>query len=233
MNTNQLLAQLSYGEFNNLALSNEGDGTIRTRDMGKMLTFINDGLHDLYTKFLVKESVVTIQLYEYITNYLLVPRFAQSNQVQTDVSEAYILDNLRDKFKGDVGKIYAVFNDLGVELPINDETKMNSVFIRGKESITVPSPDPERVLFIHYQTTHPRITMQNLDEELDIHDTMIAALRSYVAHKLFLSIGSADAIHKAQEYQGQYIFQTQSLVAIDASGDSRFHFKQFKKGGWV
>lgn len=233
MNTRALLAQLSYGELSGLGLGNEGDGTIRTRDMGKVLTFINDGLQDLYTKFLVKESVVHVQLLDYVTNYILVPRFALSNAPQPDVAEPYILDNNRDKFKGDVGKIYAVYDSNGKERPINDETSLDSVFIRAKETLTVPIPDKNVVLFVHYQTTHPRITMENLDEELDIPDMLTPALRSYVAHKLFLSIGSADSLHKAQEYQGQYIFQTQALVGMDALANSRFKINTFSKGGWA
>ena len=75
--------------------------------------------------------------------------------------------------------------------------------------------------------------MDNLDEELDIPDKLVPALRSYVAHKLFLSIGSADSLHKAQEYQGQYIFQTQALVGTDALAESRFKINTFSKGGWI
>lgn len=233
MNTKGLLAQLSYGELSGLALGNEGDGTIRKRDMGKVITFINDGLQDLYNKFLVKESVVSLQLLDYVTTYHLVPRFAVSNAPQPDVPVPYIIDNNRAKFKGDVGKIYAVYDTAGKERPINDETSLDSVFIRGKDSITVPVPDGKLVLFIHYQTTHPQITMDNLDEELDIPDKLVPALRSYVAHKLFLSIGSADSLHKAQEYQGQYIFQTQALVGTDALAESRFKINTFSKGGWI
>ena len=82
MNAHNILKQLSFTEFRNLSLSNDGDGTIRKSDMGALLTYINDGMNALVTQFQVTEKVVHVQLYDHITTYHLLSRFAVSQQPQ-------------------------------------------------------------------------------------------------------------------------------------------------------
>lgn len=233
MNAQSILTQLSFNEFSNLSLSNDGDGTIRKSDLGKVLTLLNDGLLDLTSKFKIMEKVVHIELHEHITTYHLVPRFAESQQPQPDVSIPYILDKNRTPFKGDVNKVIAVWDSEGRQRKLNDENDKRSIFTMQKDSITVPFPEKDVVLFVHYQAAPLRITVNNLDEELDIPDSLVPALRAYIAYKMFISMGNNDSIRIGQEYQNQYILLINDLKGIDALSDSRFMHNTFEERGWV
>ena len=233
MNAQSLLSQLAFSEFANLALSNEGSGSIRKQDMGRVLTFLNDGLCELNTKFKLTEKVVHIQLHEFITQYHLLSRFAESQQPQPDVDFPYILDMNREPFKGDVLKVVVVWDDKGRERPLNDEADLRSVFTLNNQVLTVPYPEENTVLFVHYIAKPQTVTLDNLDEELDIPDYLVPALRMYVANRVFMSMGTNDSIRQGQEYQNQYLFALNDIQAANLNSDSRFVINSFEHRGWV
>lgn len=233
MNANSILTQLSFNEFSNLSISNEGSGIIRKDAIGKVLTIMNDGLIDLNTKFKVTEKIVHIRLFEHITTYHLVSRFAESQQPQPDVEVPYILDLNRTPFKGDVSKVTAVWDNQERQRPLNDENDLRSVFIMQKDSLTVPYPEDGVILFVHYQAMPMRITVDNLDEELDIPDSLVPALRAYIAYRWFMSMGTSDSMRIGQEYQSQYIMSINDLKGVDGLSDSRFNQSTFHERGWI
>lgn len=214
-------------------MSNDGDGTIRKSDMGKIITFVNDGLLELATNFKLAEKIVHVELHEHITNYHLIPKFAESQQPQNDVDIAYIHDMDRTPFKGDVLKILAVWDNQERERQLNDESDLRSVFTLVTDMITVPYPESGTVLFIHYKPKPQLITSDNLDQELDIPEYLVPALRMYVAHKVFMSIGTSDSIRTSREYQNHYIQLTHEIQDADAVSDSRFVENSFNRRGWV
>ena len=232
MNAQYLLSQLSYGEFSNLAVGNDGNGTINKANLGKVITYINDGLLALAIRFKLHEKVVHIQLYDHITNYHLLSRFAESQQPQPDVPFPYIQDSNRTPFKGDVLKITAVWDSRGRERQLNDETDLRSVFTLKPDMITVPYPEDDNVLFIHYSAKPQPVTTDNLNEELDIPDFLVPALRMFVAQKVFMSIGSGDNMRIAQDYQSQYSALLNDIQHVDALSDSRFVHGAFENRGW-
>lgn len=233
MNAHNILKQLSFTEFRNLSLSNDGDGTIRKADMGALLTYINDGMSALVTQFQVTEKVVHVQLYDHITTYHLLSRFAVSQQPQPHVDYPYILDLNGSPFKGDVNKVKAVWDNTGRKRVLNDESDMRSIFIMGKEAITVPYPENGVILFVHYQAKPMTVTVDNLDEEVDIPDSLVPTLRAYVAHRLFMSMGTSDSMRIGQEYQTQYVMLINDLKSTDALSDSRFTESPFYERGWI
>lgn len=233
MNTKSVIAQLSFGELSNLSMSNDGDGTIRNQDMGRVITFINDGLVDLSNKFRSKEATVHIELFEHITNYRLNSAYALSNTEVSDVKEKYILDNTREPFKNDVKKVMSVEDSLGRDRPINAPDSPLSVVIKEKDIITVPNPVNGQFLFVRYQSEHFRINMDNLDHDLDIPDSLVPALKLYVGYRVFSSIGTLDASNKAMEFLNQYVGYCNEMVNIDITGDSIIYQSNFKRNGWV
>lgn len=233
MNTRGILTQLSYGELSNLSMGNDGDGTIRQRDIGKVLNAINDGLSEMSGLFTLKDSVVHIRLLSFVNTYHFNSRFAISQQPQPDVPDAYIIDNNREPFKNDVRKVYAVYDSLGNNLPINDEDKENSVFIKGRDSITVPNPEDGVYIFVHYKSDHFRVTNENLGAELDIPNSLVPALKMYVASRIYGAMSTVDASNKSVEYLNHYLNMIKDLKNEDATTESRFKINQFNANGWV
>lgn len=233
MNTRGILTQLSYGELSNLSMGNDGDGTIRQRDIGKVLNAINDGLSEMSGLFTIKDSVVHIRLVDHITTYHLDSRFAISQQPQPDVDEPYIIDNNREPFQNDVRKIHSIYDSLGNLIPINDENKSNSVFINGRDSITVPDPVSGIYLFLHYKAQHFRVTVDNLSAELLIPNSLVPALKMYVASRIYGAMSTVDASNKSVEYLNHYLNIVKDLKNEDATSESRFKINQFDNNGWV
>ena len=81
----EFFKSLSYGELRQLAMSNDGDGTIRQKDQGTVLHYTNEALMILKTRFDVGMKDVLIELRKHITFYHLRKQFAES-QVDTSLS---------------------------------------------------------------------------------------------------------------------------------------------------
>lgn len=233
MNAQTLISELSFHQLANLAMSKDGSGTIRTQDMGKVIACINDGLRTLHEEFTILQKVVHIRLYEHITTYHLLSRFADSQQPQPDVAYPYIIDHNRSPFKGDVNKVTAIWDNQGRQRVINDENSLRSVFVMGPDSITVPYPEKDVILFVHYNAKPQLVSMESLDEELDIPSNLVPALKAFVASQIFLSIGSNDSARMAQVYENQYVSMVRMLKASDALAESKFTTNQFEERGWV
>src|SRR5690606_3596080 len=128
MKAQALLTQLAYSELASLSLSNEGSGVIEKSQLGKVLSFLNDGMLNLVPYFNGQIKEVMIEMHDHITNYHLVSRFASSQQPQEGVDYAYIKDSNRKPFKGDVAKITSVWDSYNRTRFINDEANYLSVF---------------------------------------------------------------------------------------------------------
>lgn len=233
MNTLAVLSDLSFTHLSSLAMSNDGSGTIRQQDMGKILSYLNDGLTQIFGEFAVKEKVMQIQLFEHITNYHLVSRFARSQQPQPNVDFPYILDHNRAPFKGDVNKVTAVWDNMGRNRVINDENNLRSVFIMAPDLLTVPYPEKDIILFVHYEAKPQRITMDNLDEEIDLPTSLFPALKAYIAAQVFMGIGSNDSVRISQGYENQYVSIIRMLKSSDALTESKFTARPFEERGWI
>lgn len=233
MNTLSILSDLSFTHLSSLAMSNGGSGTIRQQDMGKIISYLNDGLSQIFTEFTVKEKVLQLKLFDHITNYHLVSRFARSQQPQPDVDVPYIMDHNRTPFKGDVQKITAVWDNMGRQRVINDENSLRSVFIMAPDMLTVPYPENGVVLFIHYESKPQRITLDSLDEDIDLPTVLFPALKAYIAAQVFTGIGSNDSVRIAQGYENQYISIIRMLKSSDALTESKFTARPFEERGWI
>ena len=127
MNIEDLFRNLSYGELSNLALSVEGSGTIVESARPKIVTYANDALTRLHTRFPLRTKDVLIEMYAHITNYHLLPRFARSTSPQVE-KYPYILDLPLEPFVDEVIQIESVFDTYGCNLPLNDGGNCHSVF---------------------------------------------------------------------------------------------------------
>ena len=56
-----LFERLSFGELSNLAIGMEGAGTIRESDQRKVLAHVNDGLLQLYSRFILQTKYLFLR----------------------------------------------------------------------------------------------------------------------------------------------------------------------------
>lgn len=231
-----LFRSLSFGELTNLAISGNGSGTIVESQQPKIINYTNEALLRLYSRFVLKENDVLVQLYEHITFYHLMPRFALNFAPKTGEANEpirYLLDLPQEPFKDEVIKVLTIYDGVGREIPLNDEEKHNSCFTPQAKVIQVPQPLDETFLSVRYQQKHPKLSGDK-SEEITCPDILVGALTSYIAFKVFSHMNSADSTQKAQEFMGMYESLCAEATDRDLVNSSTSQSNtRFSRGGWI
>lgn len=218
-----LFARLSFGELSNLAMGMEGAGTIRETDKLKLLSYVNDGLLALHSRFILKEKLLIIEEQEHITHYHLIQKFAES---QACVEFPYIKDMAADPFLGDVIRILQVYDDCGNELVFNDIDNPCSLFTPSPQVLQIPSPVTGRPKHILYQARHVPIPEVLATSWVELPFVLEAALQAYVAHKVFSHMNGQDNMLKSQDHLATYESRCMEVEAKDlvmSSLSNSFH----------
>lgn len=201
MKLEDLFSRLSYGELSNLSIGNEGRGSIREEDIPKVVAHTNDGLLRIYSRFVLSTKQLLVEQVRHITNYHLIPKFAESTG--SDVEWPYIKDLPDEKFQGDLIRVLEVHDDRG-ELPLNDTGNPRSLFTPYPQVLQVPEPRAGKPLSIEYQARHITLNNEDLDQEILIPFVLEGALQSFVAYKIFSHMNGQDNQVKSQEHLNTY-----------------------------
>lgn len=189
MKLSDLFTKLSYGELSNLSIGCDGAGTIELAQQPKVVNYVNDGLTRLYSKYVLKEADVIIQLQNFITEYYLLDRYASNNPSPDPEDTLYILDYPSSPFEEDVIKIIRATDAEGNILSLNDPENKESFFTPQYNVLQVPFPIQDVIIGVVYQARHPIMTHTNLDATIDLPVSLYEALQSFVAHKIFFHMG--------------------------------------------
>lgn len=233
MNIEDLFRSLSYGELSNLSLSNDGSGTIVESARPKIIMYANDALTRLHTRFPLRTKDVLIQMYSHITNYHLLPRFAQNTKPQVE-KYTYILDLPLEPFVDEVLCIESVFDTFGCDLPLNDSGDPRSVFTPQPKVLQVPNPIAGAALNVVYRTKHDPLDHAKLDQPIFLPDTFHSALTAYIAYKVYSHMNTAEASNKAQEHLAFYESVCGEVKENDAINTSiSTTNERFSQRGWI
>jgi hypothetical protein len=236
MNVQNLFEDLSRGELSNLSLANDGNGTIQVAAQPKILLYANDALLRLYSRFVLKENVVLVQMHEHITFYHLLQKFAVNYVPLTAADDEpirYIRDLPLTPFEGDVLKVLSVFNFDGTQLPLNDDALQESLFSPQARVLQVPLPVQGKVLSVLYQARHRQLR-DNLEQVIELPDVLSSALTAYVAYKVFSHMGTQDSSVKAQEHLAIYEGICADVVEKDlVSSSISTSNTRFSNRGWI
>lgn len=229
-----LYKRLSLGELSNLASSGGGSGAIKEDKQEQVVQHINDGLLVLHTKFLLKQKDANIKLEEHITRYFLNSNYAQSNTASTEPYK-YILDSAEDPFTNDALKILDVApRDSSFKLPINNPTDPFSVFTPQPTVLQVPNPITDLIITVEYQAKPPRLFYTDYDKLVDIPDTLVPALCSYVGYRIYGNMNTEVSSAKAGEYFSIFnslCFEAEEKNTVNTSvvpNDSKFELRGWK-----
>lgn len=202
MKLEELFSRLSYGELSNLSIGNEGRGSIKEEDIPKVTAHVNDGLLRLYSRFMLSTKQLLIEQVRHITNYHLIPKYAESTG--SDVEWPYIKDLPDEPFLGDVIRILEVHDSVGREYVLNDKDDPNSLFTPAPQLLQVPTPKAGQALAILYQARHINLDNDDLDQEIFIPFVLEGALQSFVAYKIYSHMNGQDNQVKGQEHLNTY-----------------------------
>jgi hypothetical protein len=225
---------LSYGEFSNLAIGSEGSGTVTAAAQPRIVQHANEGLLRLYSKYILSEKDVIVELVEGITHYHLDSRFSETVYNPAEVEYPYIKDMGRETFANDVIRVLAVYDSLGNRLPLNDNELSNSVFTPQARVLQVPYFIEEVSLSILYQAQPPILSHLVPTAEVELPDVLVGALTAFVAWKVYSFMNTAEATGKAQEHKFRYEeicaeAVSEDLVATSISTTNN----RFAKRGWI
>lgn len=234
MNVSDLLTKLSIGELSNLSLSNEGDGTIVEDRQAKIISYINDGLLQLYSRFVLLEKMLIITMIEGTTSYYLLKRFAASRPASpTNTDPIYIMDAM-EPFEEDDIKILEVRDHYSRRVPLNDTMDAHSMFTPRPNMLQVPRPVPGMPLSVIYQAKHRKLEPGVMEAPVYLPEVLEEALLSYVAGKTYSHMNGQDNSAKGQEYMAKYEMHCNLVVDRDLVNNTPATTSEiFTLNGWI
>ena len=201
MQLSTLFRKLSRAELSNLHMSNEGSGQIQTSSIPKLIGYTNDALTTLFSRFRLSEKSVLVEMVEHITQYHLLPKYAESSESTEPYH--YIKDMIRDRFEGDVIKIIEVYDSQGRRRLLNDPDNRLSIFTPTPTTIQVPLPIAGEALAVSYQSNHRQLRDEGdniLGQFIDIPQIFERPLQAYVAYKVYSHMNSEEHKKIAAEH---------------------------------
>jgi len=173
MTASELIVLSRAGELRQLSPS------IRDDD-NTLIAFINLGLLELYKRFALKTEEALVTLVDGKTIYSL-------DGTDTDVSMG----------NGDYLYLIAAYGESDshddysmddITLPINVEDDIFSINTISYNKVQIPLITQGSVISLIYVPKPTKVTLNNLDEELDISDTFIEALLNYMGYRGYAAI---------------------------------------------
>lgn len=205
MEISALFRRLSYGELSNLSIAEEG-GTLAERKHPQIIQYANEGLLELYSRFVLKERSLVLELSSHVLNYHLMKEYAESSN-SSEVRHRYIKDCAEQPFKNDVIRILEVWDEDGCRLPLNDKDNPESLFTPQPTMLQVNKPEDGVQLAVVYQARH-RVLSDNadrlLDQKITLPFSLEGALQNFIAHKVYSHMNGQENIVKGQEYLAAY-----------------------------
>ena len=229
-----LLEDLAFGPLNNLAIGGDGKGVIPAHMEARVLSYINRSLLEMYSKFILveKEVVIRVMLDRTLyplrkihadSFYLPGPEWSQPACCCTpgsDVTEVcrcsnsvpkFIADSLAFPFEEDIIRILHVFDEDGIEVPLNDSSDAYSVFTPAPDVLQIPDPIDRTFFAVNYQARHRVLQPGECHQKIILPLGLKAALEAHVAYQVFSSMNGQEHTAKAQEYYSRY-----DLLCTDA-----------------
>ncbi len=158
-----------------------------------------------------------IQQYEHISNYVLNSKYALSNDDNGE-DDHYIVDSSLNPFEDDILRIEALYNEEGLEIPLNDMHDVDySYYLSSYNTIQVPYPDADNAFVVIYRANHAKIDTTLTDVtgvEIDLPDALEEALIYFVASKAFAIRSSTEAVNESANYYNKFL-QAMNDVTIN------------------
>jgi hypothetical protein len=218
MTLNELLTSLSYGNLSNLRVGGSGSGTIPDEHKAKVIGYVNQALLKLYTKFVLSEKELTLRAFDNSMSYPL--RKIHADTDSNNTAQKHIHDTEWDKFEGDVIKVLTVFNEIGDEIPLNREDDLSSFFTPYIDTLQIPKPRDGDVYFVQYQAKHSKLTLDDLEQEVNVPFSLTEALSDYVAYAAISPMNGPEHSAKAFEYLQKFEMQCDQVLQKDLVNSS-------------
>jgi hypothetical protein len=234
MRLSKIFEHLTHNTLSNLSIGHDDIGEVAPDKYPKLITLVNAGMIDLYTRFALRTRDITLQLSDGQNIYPLTTDYAESNL--QSVETKYILDGTSVySFNDDIISIDEVYNEIGDLVPLNNLNDSTSVFTPSPSVIQVPYTDRENVLILVYRALPDDISVGVIDpsqEEVELPMHFLEAITSFVAWKMYTPIDGADN-PKGRIHQGNYLAAIQLIERTNTGIEDIFTNTRFEDNGWL
>jgi len=221
MKFRELAERLLFGPLNNLAIGEKTVDTLSDEEIKRMVVLTDGVLDDLYTRFVIKERNVFVESLEWKSYYLL----HSKHSFRSKNSEIkYIMDTEFDPFTDDVIRILGVKNEVGEDLPLNNNTEWASVFTPSNNVLQLTHPYTGQAFEVRYQAKHEKLVFkdkaQALELDIDLPLPLVEPLLIKVASNYYSSMSGQNVTNKSQELTMEYERLCDNASMFNYVGDS-------------
>ena len=231
------LFNLSMGVLNNTMYSRAWKDGV---GIEALVPLIEEGLTRLYSRFILREKHVIIEMRVGTTFYHFKRMFSVTGADPIQVPYPYIMDLPGEPFVEDVIKILSVHDTQNVLRPLNDPNQINSVFTPQPDILQNPYPLELEALMVTYQAGPEPFYTLNGDGNVELVDefylppVLVPALANYVAYMVYSRINTAESSAKAASHLQIYEMICKDAEMFDLVNNSKSSTNlRFGQNGWA
>jgi len=234
----ELFDDLAYGEFSNMAIGNSLANGVTPDKYPKVLSHINLGLLDLYTRFDLKKK--EIHIHQQIGRSLYYLRAEHVGDPAAGDAEIYIDGTGDNPPASDIIKFLKAWDGDGVEVPIDSADDPTGVFMVEPDVVKMEVGDTPKIISMQYQASYPRIIIETgfnpKEYKLYFPSFLKVALLAYIASRLFVG-KEAQAIEGearvSNTFQYRYEAECAKIARLGLSLSVLEEHNKFDNNGWV
>lgn len=248
MKLQEIFDHLKAGEFSQLNFG-AGQGIVDEDDttMLKVLSHVNLGLTDLFTRFELRRRRLQLTLQAGQTSYLLTSKHSVNGRGSVDPK--YIIDTTTDPFRDDVLLVSQVFTDGNFELPLNRLDVPYSLLTSAMNRIEVPLSIVERSLALpstlitagltvvyraNHATLNPNVGAFDPERlEIELPASHMTALLYFVASRANNPVGLGQEFNAGNTYAAKYEVECLRLKSDGMEIQQRGNESRFAARGFV
>ena len=234
MRLSKIFEHLTHNTLANLSIGHDDIGEVSPDKYPKLITLVNAGLIDLYTRFALRTRDLTLQLSDGKNMYPLTTEYAESNLVSVETK--YILDGTAFyPFNDDIISIDEVYNEIGGRIALNNANEEGSVYTPSPSVLQVPYTSRENILAVVYRALPDEISTSVIDpsaEEVELPYHFLEALTSFIAWKMYTPIDGVEN-PKGMIHQGNYLTAITVIERTNTGIEDNFTNTRFGDNGWV
>lgn len=236
MHLQHVIDQLLFAELKQTYLGETPEALNDPQQRRKLLHVINRGLTELHKRFLLKEGRVLLLVQPDRYAYHLDPAYLEDS---TSAEPVKYLRSLEQPFRGGFHSIERVYDQRGVELPLNDLGHPMSLRSPRFDWLYLPPGHDFTELTVVYRDNHPDISQTDLDADftqvtIDLPPAYLEALLLFVAARLVGAPAVEGGYREEQDFLMRFEAACQQLTLLgldqtvqDSAPD------RFRQGGWV
>lgn len=240
MKTLDFVKQLARGALRNTSLADlRNDIGNHQDEFAQVCTMIDEALLRLYSRFVLKEKHLVLEMQPGVTFYHLKSMYSVTGANPILVPHPYIMDLPNEPFLEDVVKVLSVFDSKGIQRPLNDHSKPYGIFTPQADVIQNMYPQTLEALGVAYQA-RPLSTLQKdsvgwrEDTEFYLPDCLLPALSAYVAYTYHQGVGTSEAVSTAMIQIKMYDEICREVERMDLVNQSLSCTNtRFNQNGWI